>query len=150
MILSYGGWLLVLGILGAANLIIAKIPSAKDMIGKMAAYQGWFGVASVFYGFFEVFQSVMNMSYMAVRPPIGLIFWILFLANGLLQIALGLLLGVGVMKTFVKEPAAVDKMDKLVMKLAPFQGILGLIAIGVAVGFIALSFMITAAAAVAG
>jgi len=136
MMLSYGGWLLVLGIMGAANLIIARLPQAKDLIGKMAPYQGWFGVASVFYGFWEVVQCVLNMGLMAVKPPFGLVFWVLFLANGLLQVALGILLGVGVAKTFVKDPGAVDKMDRTVLKLAPFQGILGLLAIAVAIGFI--------------
>jgi hypothetical protein len=134
--LSYGAWLFVLGVLGAANLIIAKMPSARDMIGKMAPYQGWFGAVSVFYGLWEVVQAVLNMSLMAVKPPIGMIFWVIFLAQALLQVSLGLLLGVGVIKTFVKQPAAVEKMDKLVLKLAPFQGILGLMAIGVAIAFI--------------
>jgi hypothetical protein len=142
MMFSYGAWLIVLGILGAANLIIAKVPSAKDLIGKLAPYQGWMGVASVFYGVWEVVQSITNMGLMAVKPPLGLIFWIIFLANAVLQIALGILFGVGVAKTFVKDPRAVENMDKLVMKLAPFQGILGIAAIGVGGAFIAFAVMV--------
>jgi hypothetical protein len=145
MMLSYGVWLFLLGVLGASNLIIAKMPSARDMIGKMAPYQGWFGAVSVFYGLWEIFQAVISMGLMAVSPPYGLIFWILFLAQALLQVALGILFGVGVIKTFVKQPQAVQKMDQLVLKLAPFQGILGLIAIGVAIGFIVIDLMFMAA-----
>ena len=141
MMLSYGAWLFVLGVLGAANLIIAKMPQARDLIGKMAPYQGWFGAVSVFYGLWEVVQAVLNMSLMAVKPPIGLVFWIIFLAQALLQVALGILLGVGVIKTFVKQPQAVEKMDKLVLKLAPFQGILGLMAMGVAIAFIVIDML---------
>ena len=141
MMLSYGVWLFVLGVLGAANLIIAKMPSARDMIGKMAPYQGWFGAVSVFYGLWETVQAVLNMGLMAVKPPIGLIFWVIFLAQALLQVALGILLGVGVIKTFVKQPAAVQKMDQLVLKLAPFQGILGLMAIGVSIAFIVIDML---------
>jgi hypothetical protein len=141
MMLSYGAWLFVLGVLGAANLIIAKMPSAKDTIARMAPYQGWFGAVSVFYGLWETVQAVLNMGLMAVKPPIGLIFWVIFLAQALLQIALGLLFGVGVIKTFVKQPAAIEKMDKLVVKLAPFQGILGLMAIGVAIAFIVIDIL---------
>jgi hypothetical protein len=141
MVLSFGAWLLVLGILGAANLIIAKIPSSRDLIAKMAPYQGWFGALSVFYGLWETFSAITSMGLMAVHPPFGLIFWVLYLAQALLQIALGILFGVGVIKTFVKQPQAVAKMDQLVMKLAPFQGILGLIAIGVAIGFIVIDLL---------
>ncbi len=136
MVLSNGGWLFLLGVLGAANLIIARMPAAKDLIGRIAPYQGWFGALSVFYGLWEVVQAVTSMGIMAERPPIGLIFWIIFLANAILQVSLGILLGVGVVKSFVKQPVAVQNMDRVVVKLAPFQGVLGLIAIGVAVAYI--------------
>ncbi len=36
----------------------------------------------------------------------------------------------------MKQPTAVQEMDQLVLKLAPFQGILGLMAMGVAIGFV--------------
>ena len=142
MMFSYGVWLVVLGILGAANLIITKIPSARDLIGKIAPYQGWMGVASVFYGIWEVVQSVTSMGLMAVRPPLGMIFWIVFLANALLQIALGILFGVGIAKTFVKDPRAVQNMDRIAFKLAPFQGVLGIAAIGVGGAFIVLAALV--------
>lgn len=142
MLFSYGVWLIVLGLLGAANLIIAKIPSAKDLIGRLAPYQGWMGVASVFYGVWEVIQAVTSMGLMAVKPPIGLIFWIVFLANALLQITLGILFGVGVAKTFVKDPNAQAKMDQTAMKLAPFQGVLGIAALGVGVAFLVFAVML--------
>jgi hypothetical protein len=142
MVLSFGIWLFILGVLGASNLIIAKIPSARDLIGKIAPYQGWMGVASVFYGVWEIIQAITSMGLMAVKPPIGLIFWILFLAQAVLQIALGILLGVGVAKTFVKQPAAVQNMDRIVTKLAPFQGILGFAAIAVAGAFLVIDLVL--------
>jgi hypothetical protein len=141
MVLSFGVWLFILGVMGASNLIIAKIPSAKDLIGKLAPYQGWMGVASVFYGVWEVIQCIASLGWMAIKPPIGLIFWILFLAQAVLQIGLGILLGVGVAKTFVKQPVAVQNMDRIVTKLAPFQGILGFAAIGVSVGFLVIDLL---------
>jgi hypothetical protein len=39
--LAFGVWLAVLGILGASNLIIARKPDAKELIAKLAPYQGW-------------------------------------------------------------------------------------------------------------
>jgi hypothetical protein len=142
MVLSFGAWLIVLGILGASSLIIAKRPDAKQLIDKIVPYQGWFGAASVFYGIFDLISSIGAMGMMGVHPPIGLIWWILYLANGLLQISLGLLLGVGVIKTFIKDPTAQAKMDQTIVKLSPFQGTLGFIAIGVGIGFTVINFLL--------
>jgi hypothetical protein len=138
MVFSYGIWLIVLGILGAASLIIAKRPDAKDMIDKIVPYQGWFGAASVIYGIFDLIQAVLGMGVMSAGI-LGLVFWILWLAAGLLQISLGLLLGVGVMKSFIKDATAKSKLDQTVVKLAPFQGTLGIISIAVGVGFLVLA-----------
>jgi hypothetical protein len=135
MALSFGAWLIVLGILGASSLIIAKKPNAKELIAKLAPYQGWIGALSVFYGFFELFSCITGMGVMAVHPPFGLIYWLLFLASSLLQLSLGLILGVGVMKTFIKNEQAHQKMDQTLAKLSPFQGVLGLAAIGVGVAY---------------
>jgi hypothetical protein len=142
MAFSFAGWLIVLGILGASSLIIAKRPDAKQMIDKIVPYQGWFGAASVFYGIFDLLQAVLGMSLMGVKPPIGLIYWILWLASGLLQISLGLLLGVGVIKTFIKDATAQAKMDQTIIKLSPFQGTLGFISIGVGIGFLVMNFLL--------
>jgi hypothetical protein len=142
MVLSFSAWLIVLGILGASNLIIAKKPEMKGFIDKIVPYQGWFGAASVFYGVFDVFNAVTSMGLMGVHPPIGLIYWILFLLNGLLQISLGLLFGIGILKTWIKDPAAQAKMDQTRAKLVPYQGTLGFIAIGVGLAFTVINFLL--------
>ena len=142
MVLSFGVWLIILGILGASSLIIAKRPDAKQLIDKIVPYQGWFGAASVFYGIFDLISSIGSMGMMGVHPPIGLVWWILYLASGLLQISLGLLLGVGVIKTFIKDPTAQAKMDQTIVKLSPFQGTLGFIAIGVGIAFTVVNFLL--------
>ncbi len=138
MAFSFGGWLIVLGILGAASLIIAKRPDAKQLIDKIVPYQGWFGAASVFYGIWDIISAVLNMGMMSAGV-IWLVWWILWLAAGLLQVSLGLLLGVGVMKTFVKDDAAKAKMDQTALKLAPFQGTLGIISIAVGIAYTVLT-----------
>jgi hypothetical protein len=58
------------------------------------------------------------------------IFWFTWLADSVILAALGLLLGVGTLKTFIKNPTAQANMDKTIAKLAPYQGTLGLIGIG--------------------
>ena len=132
-----GLWLIVLGVLGASSLIIAKRPDAKEMIGKLAPYQGWIGVVSAFWGAWGIISSILNMSWIAHWP----IVWATWLANSVLLFALGMLLGVGVMKTFIKNPEAQAKMDLTVTKLAPKQGMLGIIAIGVGVWMIVSGFI---------
>ncbi len=124
-----GIWMAVLGVLGAANLIIAKKPEAKELIAKMAPYQGWIGAVSALWGVWAIISSVLNLGWLSIAP----ILWITLLLTALLQFSLGLLLGVGVLKTFIKQPQAVEKMDLMVVKLAPWQGKLGLVAIGLGI-----------------
>jgi hypothetical protein len=69
------------------------------------------------------------------------ILWITMLANAIILFALGLLLGVGVLKTFIKNPTAVEKMDMMITKLAPYQGTLGLISIGLGVWSVISTFL---------
>src|SRR5687767_9136008 len=125
--MSYGIWLVILGVLGASSLIIARRPDAADMIGKIAPYQGWMGAISVLYGLYNLIFCVLGISLLTAAP----ISWILWLATSIILTSLGLLLGVGVMKTFIKDPTAQAKMDQTITKLSPYQGMLGLAGIGV-------------------
>lgn len=134
-----GIWLAVLGILGASSLIIAKKPDAKELIAKLAPYQGWIGAVSAFWGVWGILSSFINFGWMAYAP----IYWVTFLADSVLQFALGLLLGVGVLKTFIKSREANEKMDQTIAKLAPYQGMLGLAAIGVGVWMVVAGFLFT-------
>jgi hypothetical protein len=120
--------LIVLGVLGAANLIIARKPDAKELIAQIAPYQGWIGAISALWGAWWLVHWVLNMKFYLTYTVLG----ITFLANGLLLLALGLLFGVGVLKSFIKEPKAVEKLDLTVSKLSPFQSKLGIAAIVVA------------------
>src|SRR4051812_13948180 len=102
----HGIWLAVLGVLAASNLIIAKRPEAKELIGKLAPYQGWIGAASVVGGVWGIISCIVHLNLLTLIP----LFWILWLADSALLAALGLLLGVGVLKTFIKNPTAQAKM----------------------------------------
>lgn len=132
-----GIWLIVLGVLGAASLIVARRPDAADAIAKLAPYQGWIGAVSAVWGLWGVISSVLNLAWLTSFP----IFWATFLVNAVLLLGLGLLLGVGVLKTFIKEPTAVAKMDETITKLAPYQGTMGLVAIGVGLWMVVASFL---------
>ncbi|WP_372370742.1 hypothetical protein [Candidatus Uabimicrobium sp. HlEnr_7] len=117
-------WLITLGVLGASNLIIAKKPNAKEVIEKIQPIQGWLGVVSAFYGAWALVQVILNIS---LYSGISLI---LALASTGSLLVLGFLLGLGILKTFVKDST---KLDELAIKLSPYQGTLGLVSIGLGV-----------------
>ena len=118
-------WLMLLGVLGAASIIVAKRPDAKDAIAKLAPYQGWMGAISALWGIWGVINAVIHISVLSVAP----ILWMTLLAVGVVQALLGFLLGIGILKSFAGDGAD-EKMDQLMAKLAPYQGTLGFISIG--------------------
>lgn len=124
-----GLWMILLGVLGAANLIIARKPEAKEIIGKISPYQGWIGAISAVWGVIVIIHALLNLDWFSDVP----LWWLTYMAEGVLLFCLGMLLGVGTIKSFVKQPTAVEKMDQLVAKLAPSQGKLGVVAIGVGI-----------------
>ena len=124
-----GLWLVVLGVLGASNLIIASRPNARELIGKLAPYQGWIGALSALWGVWGILYVVLHLGVYSHFP----ILMLTMLASGAVQVALGLLLGVGVLKSFIKNPQAQAKMDHTIARLAPKQGMLGLVAIGLGI-----------------
>ncbi len=135
-----GLWLAVLGVLGAASLIIAKRPDAKQLIDKLVPHQGWIGAISAIWGLITTLRALFAIRLLTIVP----IWWLSWLAAGLLLLALGLLLGVGVLKSFITQAQAQQKMDVAIVKLAPYQGRLGIIAIavGVWVAFAGLVFRV--------
>jgi hypothetical protein len=125
----YGIWLLVLGVVAVPSLIIAKRPDAKQMIDKLTPYQGWIGAVSCLWGVWGIISAVLNIGWLSQWP----IWWISWLAGSILQASLGLILGIGTLKTFIKNPQAQQKMDETLTKIQPKQGVLGLAAIGVGI-----------------
>jgi hypothetical protein len=132
--LGFGIWLVILGMLGASSIIIAKKPDAAELIAKFAPYQGWMGAVSVLWGIYGILWSFRLLG-------VKFIYGVTYLATSGLLISLGLLLGVGVLKTFIKDAKAQAGMDKTIAKLAPFQGTLGFISIGLGVWTVLMGFL---------
>jgi hypothetical protein len=123
---------ILLGVLAVPNMIIAKRPDAKQLIDKIAPFQGWIGAIACLWGAWNIISLVLNISFiiaLLTTPVFPMIFAISIILYAVILFALGLLLGIGTMKTFIKNPQAQAKMDQLLAKIAPYQGILGIIAI---------------------
>jgi ABC-type lipoprotein release transport system permease subunit len=105
-----GIWLAVLGILAAPNIIVAKKPEAATWIEKLRPYQGWMGVISVVWGVIKLIKFLGVLGMLGAAPILTLT----FLVMALLLLSLGLLLGINVIKTFVKDASAQAKMDQIV------------------------------------
>lgn len=120
----YGLWLIILGALAVPNLILKK-PELKPTLDKITPYQGWIGAISALWGLWQLVWSVLNIGMIQH----ALLWWTTLTATNALVLGLGLLLGVGTLKTFTKNQEAQAKLDSLVVKLAPYQGNLGIAAL---------------------
>jgi hypothetical protein len=129
-----GAWILdgllliVLGVLAVPGLIIAKRPDAKRYIDKLAPYQGWIGTGMAIYGIVRLLSWFGMFGWLGWGFG-GIIKWAVFTVFVYVSIALGFMLGVGVIKSFVKDANARAKMDEVLARLAPKQGMLGLVAL---------------------
>jgi hypothetical protein len=132
-----GAWLLVLGMLGAMSLVIARRPDAKHVIAALAPYQGWIGAVSALWAVWSIVFAVLNVGFSA-RAPMS---WSMQLAVAVLQLSLGVLLGAGVVKTFIRHPSAQVRMDHMLLRLAPRQGRLGILCMAMGAWIIVMSLV---------
>ena len=119
--------LLAGGLLGAANLIVAKKPNAKELIDKLTPYQGWIGVVLFVWGVIDVIRLLTSLGALG-SAGIWMVIWIL---TPLTELGLGFLLGYGLISKYAlsKNPQALEKGQQVRAKLAVYQGPLGLAAI---------------------
>jgi hypothetical protein len=122
--------LIAAGLLGAASLIVAKQPNAREVIAKLTPYQGIIGIILLIWALIVFIFRIL--------PALGLLLQffpltgILLLATFLVAIALGFLLGYGLIAQYAlnKNAGAAQGGEAMRLKLAKFQGPLGLLGIG--------------------
>jgi len=131
--------LFVAGVLGAANLIIAKKPNAKELIEKLTPYRGWIGVVLVLWGIWDLIGVFRSLGVLSAAP----VWWVLYLVTAVTELALGFLLGYGLISKYVlgRSPQALERGQQLRAKLANYQGPLGVTAIVLAIVFAVLTLI---------
>lgn len=122
--------LLVLGFLGAIQLIAAREPRAQKFADKLAPYQGWIGVAGFAFGAFYFIRMLTSGWFTMLEfAPFAAI---VALSATVLLIVLGAMFGVAILRQFAGEEKA-QKVEGLLTKLRPMQGAIGLASIACAV-----------------
>ncbi|HYG80794.1 MAG TPA: hypothetical protein VD861_10420 [Pyrinomonadaceae bacterium] len=118
--------LIVAGVLGAAALIIQKKPDARELIAKLVPFQGIIGIALLILSLIFFFRILSVLGYM-FQSLVGL----LLLLSILVGIALGFLLGYGLINQYVlsKNAGAAAGGAGVQASLAKYQGPLGIVAI---------------------
>ena len=119
--------LIVAGVLAASSLIVSKQPNAREMIAKIVPYQGIIGIILLIWALIVFVFNVLPYLGAFMQSLWGLLLLLAFLV----AIALGFLLGYGLIKQYAlsKSADAARGGDAMQMKLAKLQGPLGLIGI---------------------
>ena len=139
----YGITLIILGCLAVPSLILAKKPDAKALFDKIAPYQGIIGIVFAFWGVWGIIQCILNIGLFSSIP----VAWGIWLLVSVVEAALGFILGYGLISKYMlsKNEAAAEKGEKLLQKLLPLQGTLGLAAIALGAVQIIVSIIYKAA-----
>lgn len=119
--------LIILGILAVPSLLLSKKPNAKELLDKIAPFQGIIGVIFCLWGIFTLIGCILGLSWLTAAP----IYWITWLLVAIVEMVLGFLLGYGLIAKYAlsKNEAAKAKGEQLLAKLAPMQGKFGIVAI---------------------
>ncbi len=123
-----GGLITIVGgLIAASNLIVSRLPNAKEWLDKLSPYQGWIGVVMFGWGVWETISVVLGLGLLATAP----LTWVFWLCVALADLFVGFLLGFGLITKYAlsKNQEAMDKGDRIRTKLAPFQGLLGIFAV---------------------
>lgn len=114
------------GILAASALIVAKKPDARALIDKIAPYQATLGIILLVWGLFNLFAHVgiTGIKFLLSFWPIA---GVSILAGLISAILLGIMFGMPMVAKMSAGGAA--KGEQMAKKLAPFQTLIGIVAI---------------------
>lgn len=127
--------MIVAGFLAAPQLFTGKSKHARDLLEKLAPYQGWIGLVIFAWGTWSIISFLLNLGVMTALP---VLWWVTILAIAILEFILGILLGWNLINEYIlsKNAQAAEKAKKLHAKLLPKQTFFGVL--GIVVGLWAL------------
>jgi hypothetical protein len=131
--------LLALGALAAASSIVARRPDAKAYIELMVPYQGWFGFITCLWGAWIIINAIINLNWFGYVP----VWWLTYLATGVLVASLGLLLGYALLTKliFSHNASAAQRGEQIRAAIVPYQTVLGYAAIVLGLWTIVATFL---------
>ena len=118
------------GILGCAGLIVAKKPDAKELIGKLQPFQAAIGVALLVFGVLNLLEAIRFISLISLIPVTVIFAW----AAVASAIILGVMFGMPMVAKLSASGAA--KGEEMGKKLAPYQTLVGIVAIVAGIYFL--------------
>ena len=131
--------LILLSLLAVPSLILSKRPDATEILAKVAPYQGWIGLTFSFWGVWGLISAILNITLLTSNP----IWWGTWVASSLIETILGFMLGYALINKYLlsKSEDSMKKGQYMLAKLAPIQGTLGIVGLGVGVWTIVASFL---------
>ena len=132
--MHYGITLIILGLVACPSLILDKKPNAKELFDKIAPYQGWAGVVFCIWGIWSIISAILTLDMLTTLPVV----WILWLLCGLVEAALGFILGYSLIYKYAlsKNETSAKKGEELLAKLLPLQGKIGIAAIIIGIVYV--------------
>ncbi|TPN85974.1 hypothetical protein [Aquimarina algicola] len=135
----WGISLILLSIIAVPSLLLSKKPNAKELLDKVAPYQGWIGLVFLFWGLWGIISAVLAIGMLSTAP----IWWAVWVLGCVVEAGLGFMLGYGLMSQLFlsKNAEAKAKAEQIRAKLAPKQGKLGILGIIIGIAMIVINLM---------
>lgn len=140
-LLWYGIATILLSLVAVPSLILSKKPNAKELLDKIAPFQGWAGIFFCILGIWILIDGITSIGWMGTHI-IFTIAWIIWVSCGLVMIILGFMLGYNLIVQYAlsKNEKTAEKGAQLQAKLAGIQGKVGFF--GIIAGLAAVVFWI--------
>jgi len=113
--------LIVGGALAIPNLVLGKLPQAKDIMEKVTPFQSWIGIALLIWGVWDLISGLLISRWVYSW---GALTTIIMIAIFVIEIALGIILSMNFLKQQKGLPQ--DKLEQLEKTIVQFQVPLGI------------------------
>ncbi len=114
--------LLLVGGLGASSLVQRDRRGARALAG-LEPHKGWIGVLAAVLGAWRTLWVLLELPSLRWFNH-----WLLRAVDGALLLSLGLVLGVGIFRTWTRRPGAQATLDRWTRALEPYRQNLGVTA----------------------